>query len=143
SPEQALAKRLIVDERTDIYSLGVTLYELLTLEAAFPGTDRQEVLRQIAFDDPKPPRRINKAIPPELETIVLKAMEKSPAASFDTSQELADDLRRYLEDKPIHARRPSSLARLRKWSYRHRGPVSAAVAAAGVVRGADSGFYTW
>src|SRR4029077_6784147 len=69
SPEQALAQRVLVDQRTDIYSLGVTLYELLTLEPVFPGTDRQEVLRQIAFDDPKPPRRLNKAIPAELETI--------------------------------------------------------------------------
>src|SRR5439155_22587518 len=104
SPEQALAKRVIVDERTDIYSLGVTLYELLTLEAAFPGTDRHEVLRQIAFEEPKAPRRLNKAIPAELETIILKAMEKNPADRYGTAHELADDLQRYLDDKAIRAK---------------------------------------
>jgi WD40 repeat protein/serine/threonine protein kinase len=121
SPEQALAKRMIVDERTDIYSLGVTLYELLTLEPAFAGTDRQEVLRKIAFDDPKPPRRLNKAIPWEMETIVLKAMEKNPDDRYATAQELVDDLGRYLEEKPIRARRPTPLQRARKFARRHRG----------------------
>jgi serine/threonine protein kinase len=87
SPEQALAQRVLVDQRTDIYSLGVTLYELLTLEPAFPGTDRQELLRQIAFEEPKPPRRANKSIPRELETIVLKAIEKNPADRYATAQE--------------------------------------------------------
>jgi hypothetical protein len=76
SPEQALAQRVIVDHRTDIYSLGVTLYELLTLQPAFDGKDRQEILRQIAWEEPKAPRKVNRAIPAELETIVLKAMEK-------------------------------------------------------------------
>jgi tetratricopeptide (TPR) repeat protein len=143
SPEQALAQRVLVDQRTDIYSLGATLYELLTLEPAFPGTDRQELLRQIAFEDPKPPRRLNKAIPAELETIVLKAMEKNPTDRYATAQELADDLGRYLENKPIHARRPNMLARARKWSYRHRGAVSAGVASAVVVLAVTSGFITW
>src|SRR5438552_4435355 len=92
SPEQALAKRVVVDHRTDIYSLGVTLYELLTLEPAFDGHDRQELLRQIAFDEPRRPRRWNRAIPHELETIVLKALEKNPADRYATAQELADDL---------------------------------------------------
>jgi WD40 repeat protein/serine/threonine protein kinase len=129
SPEQALAKRVIVDERTDIYSLGVTLYELLTLEPAFPGIDRQEVLRQIAFEEPKPPRRWNKLVPMELETIVLKAMEKSPADRYTTAQHLADDLRRYLEDKPIRARRPTPLQRFGKWMRRHPGVVRIGAAA--------------
>src|SRR5438034_5283310 len=73
SPEQALARRVVVDHRTDVYSLGATLYELLTLEPAFDGHDRQELLRQIAFEEPRGPRQWNRAIPPELETIVVKA----------------------------------------------------------------------
>src|SRR5262249_24536468 len=70
SPEQALAKRVVIDHRTDVYSLGVTLYELLTLEPAYSGRSREEVLRQIAFEEPRPPRRLNRSIPAELETII-------------------------------------------------------------------------
>jgi tetratricopeptide (TPR) repeat protein len=123
SPEQALAKRGVVDHRTDIYSLGATLYELLTLEPAFAGSDREELLRQIAFEEPKAPRRLNKAIPADLETIVLKALAKNPAERYGTALELADDLRRFLEHKPIQARRPTLVQRLRKWVRRHRAAV--------------------
>jgi serine/threonine protein kinase/Tfp pilus assembly protein PilF len=126
SPEQALAKRVVVDHRTDLYSLGATLYELLTLEPAFSGADRQELLRQIAFEEPKAPRRLNRAIPAELETIVLKALEKNPAERYGTAQELADDLRRFQEDRPIRARRASVVQRLRKLARRHRAVVGAA-----------------
>jgi tetratricopeptide (TPR) repeat protein len=128
SPEQALAKRVVVDHRTDVYSLGATLYELLTLEPVFTGSDRQGVLRQIAFDEPRPPRRLNRAIPAELETVVLKSMEKAPHDRYATAQELADDLRRWLDDLPIRARRPSHVQRLRKWARRHRPLVTAATA---------------
>src|SRR5438876_9059438 len=107
SPEQALAKRVPIDHRTDVYSLGDTLYELLTLRPAFPGVDRQEVMRQIAFEEPPPPRRLDRAVPAELEVVVLKALEKSPADRYATAQELADDLRRWLDDRPIPAQRPS------------------------------------
>src|SRR5262249_37525750 len=107
SPEQALAQRVVVDQRTDIYSLGATLYELLTLRPVFAGQDRQELLRQIAFVEPTSPRRVNRAIPAELETIALKALEKNPQERYAQAQELADDLRRWLEDRPIEARRPS------------------------------------
>jgi tetratricopeptide (TPR) repeat protein len=129
SPEQALAKRVLIDHRTDIYSLGVTLYELLTLRPAFAGKDRQELLRQITFEEPCRPRRLNRAIPPELETIVLKAMEKNPADRYATAQALADDLRRWQEDKPIQARRPSLVQRARKWGQRHRPVVRTAAVA--------------
>jgi serine/threonine protein kinase/Flp pilus assembly protein TadD len=119
SPEQALAKRVIVDHRTDIYSLGVSLYELLTLEPAFNGRDRQELLRQIAFEEPKSPRRLNPAIPAELETITLKALEKNPTERYSAAQDLADDLARFLKDEPIQAKPPSLAQRARRWSRRH------------------------
>jgi WD40 repeat protein len=119
SPEQALAKRVIVDHRTDVYSLGVTLYELLTLEPAFNGRDRQELLRQIAFEEPRAPRRLNSGIPPELETIVLKAVAKNPDERYATAKELAEDLGRFLRDEPIRARRPTLVQRARKWVRRH------------------------
>jgi serine/threonine protein kinase len=124
SPEQALAQRVVIDHRTDVYSLGATLYELLTLEPAFAGSDRQELLRQIAFEEPRRPRKVSKAVPAELETVVLKAMEKNPADRYATAQELADDLRRFLDDRPIRAKRPSLAQRLRKWSRRHRAVVT-------------------
>jgi len=125
SPEQALGRRNEIDQRSDIYSLGVTLYEFLTLEPAFAGRDREVLLRQIASEDPRAPRKVNRHVPPEIETIVLKAMAKEPDLRYGTAQELADDLRRYLEDRPIRARRPTLPQRLRKWSRRHRALVGA------------------
>jgi serine/threonine protein kinase len=126
SPEQALAKRVAIDHRTDVYSLGATLYEVLALRPAFDGADRQELLRQIAFDEPERPRRLNNAIPVELETIVLKALEKNPAERYATAKDLADDLRRYQEDRPIQARRPTLGQRATKWVRRHRALVRSA-----------------
>jgi tetratricopeptide (TPR) repeat protein len=126
SPEQVSAQRTIADHRTDIYSLGVTLYELLTLEPAFAAGSREELLRRIASEEPRPPRRLNGAVPLELETIVLTAMAKQPFARYATAHALADDLRRYLLDQPIHARRPTALERLQKWSRRHK-PLVASV----------------
>jgi tetratricopeptide (TPR) repeat protein len=143
SPEQALAQRATIDHRADIYSLGATLYELLTLMPAFAGADRQELLRQIAFEEPRPPRRLNRRVPAELETIVLKAMEKKPADRYATAQELADDVRRYLEDKPIRARRPSRLERARKWVRRHRPLVWSTAIALSVTLAVLAGFAGW
>jgi tetratricopeptide (TPR) repeat protein len=143
SPEQALAKRVAVDHRTDVYSLGATLYELLTLRPAFGGTDRQELLRQVAFEEPIAPRKLTRGIPAELETIVLKAMEKSPADRYATAQELADDLRNFLEDRPIHARRPGLHQRLRKWARRHQAAVSAAAVCLLVSLAAVAGSAGW
>jgi tetratricopeptide (TPR) repeat protein len=126
SPQQALAKRAVIDHRTDIYSLGVTLYELLTLQPAFAGKDRQELLQQVSFEEATAPRRLNKAIPAELEIIVLKAMGKNPAERYATAKELADDLRRFLMHEPIRAKRASIFQRLRKWTQRHQSAVTAA-----------------
>ncbi len=137
SPEQALAKRVPIDHRTDIYSLGATLYELLTLQPLYAGQDRQELLRQIAFDEPKSLRKWDRAIPPELETIVLKALEKNPAERYATAEALADDLRRYRMHEPIRARRATWWQRARKFARRHQGAtVTAAIAlVAGLVLG--------
>ncbi|HEV3078234.1 MAG TPA: protein kinase [Gemmataceae bacterium] len=119
SPEQALGKRVLLDERTDIYSLGATLYELLTLEAAFPSHDRQEVLRQIAGEEPRPPQDLNKAVPLDLQTIVLKAMAKDPSERYNNAQELAEDLGRFVAGKPILARPVSRFARTWRWCRRN------------------------
>ncbi len=127
SPEQANGTQLVVDSRTDIYSLGATLYELLTLQPAFPGEDRQAVLRAIASKDPVAPREIDPAIPHDLETIVLGAMAKSREDRYATAEKLAEDLSRFLEGKPTLARRPTLRDRSAKWIRRHRVIVSFAV----------------
>ena len=133
SPEQALAKRVAVDDRTDIYSLGVTLYEMLALRPAYAGKDRQELLRQIAFDEPRPVGKVNRSVPRELETIISRAMAKNPAERYPTAQELADDLKRFLEHRPIHARRPTLVQRVAKWSRRHRPMVASGAIATTIV----------
>jgi serine/threonine protein kinase len=81
-----------VDHRADVYGLGATLYELLTGRPAVDATERAEVLRKIAFEDPTPPRKLDRAIPAELETITLKCLAKNPAERYATAGELADDL---------------------------------------------------
>ena len=125
SPEQTLANRVVVDHRTDIYSLGVTLYELLTLSPAFPQEDKHELLRHIAFEDPPRPRNLNRRVPKELETIVMTAIRKRPDDRFyQTAQELADDIRRYLGDKPVLAKQPGLIECARKWAWRRRAILS-------------------
>jgi serine/threonine protein kinase len=132
SPEQALARRALVDHRTDVYSLGSTLYEALTLQPAYPGDDRDEVLRRISLGEPPLPRRINSQVPYELETIVLKAMAREPERRYATAQELADDLNRFLDHRPVQAVRPTLGERLSKWSWRHKSVLLAVAAVAGL-----------
>ena len=119
SPEQLLAKRGIVDHRSDIYSLGATLYELLTLRPPFEESDRNALIRQITDDDPIPPGARDASVPSELETIVLKTLRKEPADRYTTAQELVDDIERFLDRRPILATRPTKSERLRTWSRRH------------------------
>jgi hypothetical protein len=127
SPEQASGQRVLLDHRADIYSLGATLYELVTLEPIFPGQNRQVLLHQIINDEPRAPRSLDKTVPVELETIILKAVNKSPGDRYGSAREFADDLRRYLKDEPILAKRPSLIERARKWARRHPEIVTAAV----------------
>jgi serine/threonine protein kinase len=126
SPEQASARRGVVDHRTDVYALGATLYELLTLEPVFTGRDRRELLAQVVGEEPRPPRRLNPAVPAALETVVLKALAKEPAERYATAAELADDLRRFLDDKPVLARRPSLVERVGRRARRHRTAIRTA-----------------
>jgi WD40 repeat protein len=126
APEQALAKHGLVDHRADVYSLGATLYELLALRPAVEGKDREEVLRTIAFEEPPPLRAVVGAAPADLETILRKALARDPQERYGTAQELADDLRRFLDDRPIRARPPSLVQGARKWVRRHRAMVRAA-----------------
>ena len=107
APEQALARHGLVDHRADVYGLGCTLYELLTGRPAVGGEDKAEILRHIAFEEPIALRKLDKAIPAELETITLKCLAKNPTERYATAGELADDLRRWLGDQPIKAKPPA------------------------------------
>jgi eukaryotic-like serine/threonine-protein kinase len=119
SPEQASGQRVLLDHRADIYALGATFYELATLQPIFAGPTRAELLHQILHQDPRPLRAVDPTVPVELETIILKAVGKTPSERYGSARELADDLRRYLEHKPILAKPPTLLERARKWSRRH------------------------
>jgi serine/threonine protein kinase/tetratricopeptide (TPR) repeat protein len=139
SPEQITAGRTPLDRRTDIYSLGATLYELLTLHPPFTGERRDQVLAQILHKEPKPPRKVNPKVPVDLETICLKAMEKDPDRRYQTAGAMGDDLRRHVHRFAISARRAGPLERLRKWVRRHPG-LAAGVGAA-LVATVVAGFF--
>jgi len=126
SPEQAAGQSALVDARTDVYSLGATLYELLTLEPAHRGEGRQEIMRAIESVEPPSPRSLNSAVPFDLETITLRALAKARDERYATAEEFADDLRRFLAGEPTHARRPTAIDRAAKWALRHRRTVSLA-----------------
>ena len=128
SPEQAQAAKNLIDHRTDIYSLGATLYELATGRPAFTGSTAYEVLRKIIEDQPFAPRQFDPNISRDLETIVLKAMAKRPDDRYQSASDLADDLRRLQNIEPIRARRIGPVGRFTRWC--RRDPI---VAGAGTV----------
>ncbi len=107
------------DLRSDVYSLGLTLYELLTLRSAFDEADRNKLVKQVMHDEPVRPRKINPGVPRDLETVVLKAIARDPAHRYQTPAEMADDLKRFVEDRPVRARRISGAERLWRWSRRN------------------------
>ena len=111
------------DARADVYALGLTLYELLTLRPAFASSDRLELVARIKAEEPARPRSLNSRIPRDLETIVLKAIAKDPERRYATAGAMAQDLRRFLDDEPIQARRASTAERY--WRWARRNPVIA------------------
>ena len=131
SPEQA--RTGAVDGRTDVYSLGATLYELLTLRPPFDGASAAELLEQIGGRDPIPPRALDRRIPRDLETIVLKTLAKRPADRYPTAAALAEDLARFLNHEPVRARRISPLGKLWRVARRHPGIATISTAATAIV----------
>ncbi len=129
SPEQARRKKIPVDHRTDLYSLGATLYEMLTMRPPFSGKDHQDTLSEIIERDPVEPRKVNPRVPKDLETIVLKCLRKDAGGRYGTAEALGQDLRRFVRGNPIEARPQPEWERLTRRLWRHKGRLLTALLA--------------
>ncbi|MDF1661642.1 MAG: serine/threonine-protein kinase [Planctomycetota bacterium] len=123
SPEQALGDHEKIDQRSDIYSLGATLYELLTGEKVFPGGNFVNLVHAIVRQEPLAPRRLDTSIDKNLEIICLKCIEKAPENRYWTAEDLANDLQRFLNDETILAKPQTGLEKFRRWTRRHRSMI--------------------
>ena len=128
APEQIAGGRIPVDHRCDIYSLGATLYELLTLRPPFIADRRDQLLAMVIQKEPVAPRRMNPQVPRDLETICLKCLEKDPDRRYRSAKELADDLRRFVNRFAIQAKRAGLLTKAKKWVKRNPALTAAGVA---------------
>jgi serine/threonine protein kinase len=139
APEQIGGPSAALDARTDVYALGATMYELLTLRRPFEGATPAEVLRRIERAGPVPPRRLNAAVGRDVETVCLTALEKLPADRYATAADMAADLRAVLELRPIAAQGPRWPRRLRRWAAQHVAAAAAVALLAVLVVGAPIG----
>jgi WD40 repeat protein/serine/threonine protein kinase len=139
-PPEAFQGR--TDARADLYALGMTLYEFLTFRPGFDSPDRLKLIAQISSDEPARPRSIDSQIPRDLETIVLRAIEKDPKRRYPTAEELAEDLQRFINDEPIKARRLGVPERCWRWC-RHNPALAGLMAALVVVFLAGFAGVTW
>jgi serine/threonine-protein kinase len=130
------------DVRADVYGLGMTLYELLTLKAAYKSRDRLELIELIRHAEAASPRSVDARVPRDLETIVTKAIDKDPKRRYQSADEMGEDLQRFVNDEPIKARRIGSMERLGRWCRRNPA-VAGLMAAVLVLMAAGTAVSTW
>jgi hypothetical protein len=138
SPEQLLAHRTTVDHRSDIWSLGISIYEAVTLQLPFSADTEEGYISAIGMKEPLPARHHNRVVPRELETVLMKCLERDPERRYRSAAELRDDLKRFLDGIPVLARRPSILRRGRSWARGHLGVIAAVLFIALILSGAVS-----
>jgi serine/threonine protein kinase len=132
SPEQASAAKQPVDQRTDIYSLGATLYELATGRPLFEADSPQGIISQILTTEPQPPRKVRSGLPRDMETIILKCLAKESQSRYATAQAMADDLRAFCEGRAIKARRARLPERAARWARKNRHSLKLAVSSVAI-----------